>query len=56
MKISGYMMVAYLVTRESSIHISRSIDQKLVISGSIYLVLQIPVMLMYCGILKQQLV
>jgi len=63
LKISGYMMVAYLVTRESSIHISRWIDQKLVISGSIqlvseaiFLVLQIPVMLIYCGFLKQQLV
>jgi hypothetical protein len=63
LEISGYMMIAYLVTRESSIHISRWIDQKLVISGSIrlvaeaiYLVLQIPVMLMYSGFLKQQLV
>ena len=62
LKIIAYMIVAYFVTRESSIHVSRWIDRKLVISGSIrliseafYLLLQIPVMLMYCGFLREQL-
>jgi hypothetical protein len=62
-KIIVYMIVIYFVTRELSIFLSRWLDQKLVIKGSIrlvsdaiYLVLQIPVMLIYCGFLKSQLV
>ena len=61
-KIIIYMIVIYFITRESSIFLSRWIDQKLTIKGSIrllsdaiYLVLQIPVMLIYCGSLKNQL-
>jgi hypothetical protein len=62
LKIVVYMLLAYFATREASIHLSRWIDKKLVISGSIrlvsdaiYLVLQIPVMLIYCSFLKLQL-
>ena len=61
-KIIGYTAVGYFVTREVSIHMSRGLDELLVISGSIrlvsdaiYLVLQIPVMLIYCLSLKGQL-
>jgi hypothetical protein len=61
-KIVVYMVFIYFITRESSIYLSRWIDQKLVIKGSIrlvsdaiYLVLQIPVMLIYCSSLKSQL-
>jgi uncharacterized membrane protein YciS (DUF1049 family) len=61
-KIIGYMLLAYLVTRESSIHLSRWLDQRFHIEGSIrlvsdaiYLVLQIPVMLIYCSFLRLQL-
>ena len=56
------MMLAYFVARELSRYLSRKIDARLAISGSIrlisdavYLVLQIPVMLIYCGFLKLQL-
>ncbi len=62
LKICAYMVLAYFVTRESSIYLSRRIDRQLSLDGSIrlvsdaiYLVLQIPVMLIYCGFLKQQL-
>ncbi len=62
LKLVVYMLLAYYFTREISIHISRRIDRKLVITGSIhlvsdaiYLVLQIPVMLIYCSYLKLQL-
>lgn len=61
-KILAYMALVYFVTRESSVYLSRLIDEKLAISGSIrlvsdsiYLLLQIPVMLIYCGFLQQQL-
>ena len=61
-KVVAYMLLAYFVTRETSIHLSRWIDRKLVISGSIrlvsdaiHLVLQIPVMLIYSNFLKLQL-
>ena len=61
-KIVVYMIFIYFITRESSIFLSRWIDQKLTIKGSIrlvsdaiYLVLQIPIMLMYCSSLKNQL-
>lgn len=62
LKITAYMLIAYFVTRETSIHLSRWIDRQFVVSGSIrlisdaiYLVLQIPVMLLYCSFLKHQL-
>jgi len=61
-KIVGYTALGYFITREASVHISRWLDELLVISGSIrlvsdaiYLVLQIPVMLIYCLSLKHQL-
>jgi hypothetical protein len=62
LKITVYMLLAYFVTRESSTYLSRRIDTALAISGSIrlisdaiHLVLQIPVMLVYCSFLKLQL-
>jgi len=62
LKIVGYMILAYFLTREISIHLSRWLDQRFHIEGSIrlvsdaiYLVLQIPVMLIYCSFLRQQL-
>lgn len=61
-KVLVYMTVAYFVTRESSIHLSRWLDRKYAIEGSIrlvsdaiYLVLQVPVMLLYCSFLRSQL-
>jgi hypothetical protein len=61
-KIVVYMLLAYVATRQSSIHLSRWLDHKYAIHGSIrlvadaiYLVLQVPVMLIYCGFLKSQL-
>lgn len=63
LKLVAYMTLAYFVTRELSIPLSRWVDRKLVVSGSIrmgsdaiYMVLQIPVMLIYCSFLKSQLV
>lgn len=62
LKIFVYMVLAYFVTRESSIYLSRRIDHWLHISGSIrlvsdsiYLLLQIPVILLYCAFLNAQL-
>lgn len=62
LKITLYMIVAYFVTRESSLYVSRLIDSKMSVSGSsrlvsdaIYLVLQIPVMLVYGSFLVLQL-
>lgn len=62
LKICIYMLVAYFVTREASVQLSRIADRHYSIEGSIrliadaiYLVLQIPVMLIYCGYLKSQL-
>ena len=62
LKIFVYMLVAYFVTREISIHLSRLIDRRFHIEGSIrlvsdsiYLILQIPVMLVYCSYLRSQL-
>ena len=62
LQIVVYMALAYFVTRETSIQVARWIDRKLVISGSvrvvadaIYLLLQIPVMLVYCSFLRLQL-
>ena len=61
LKIFGYMLLAYFVTRESSILASRWVDRRFALDGSIrlisdaiYLVLQIPVMLIYCSYLKAQ--
>ena len=62
LKIVVYMLLAYYVTRESSPPLSRWIDRRYHISGSIrlvsdaiYLLLQIPVMLFYAGFLRAQL-
>ena len=62
LKIAVYMLLAWLVTRELSIPIARRIDRRLVVSGSlrlvsdtIYMLLQIPVMLIYCSYLARQL-
>ena len=62
LKIIGYMLLAYYLTRESSIHLSRWLDHRYHIEGSsrlvsdsIYLLRQIPVMLIYCGFLRAQL-
>jgi hypothetical protein len=61
-KIAAYMLLAWLATRELSIPIARWIDRRFVVSGSlrlvadtIYMLLQIPVMLIYCGYLARQL-
>ena len=61
-KIFVYMLLAYFVTRESSVLLSRLIDRHYAVDGSIrlvsdaiYLLLQIPVMLIYCGSLRAQL-
>ncbi len=62
LKILVYMLIAYFVTREASIHVARWLDRRFAIEGSIrlvadaiYLLLQIPVILIYVGHLKQQL-
>jgi hypothetical protein len=62
LKIFAYMLLAYFVTRESSIPMGRWIDRRFALDGSIrlvsdavYMVLQIPVMLIYCSYLQQQL-
>jgi len=61
-KIVAFMILAYLVTREASIRLSRWFDRRYNVSGSIgivadaiYLLLQIPVILIYCEFLRQQL-
>ena len=61
-KLVIYMSLAYVVTRESSIKLSRLIDERYAIEGSvrlvsdaIYMILQIPVMLIYCSYLRQLL-
>jgi hypothetical protein len=61
-KISLFMVAAYFLTGEISVGISRWLDRKFHISGSIllvadavYLVLQIPLIWMYCNYLKAQL-
>ena len=62
LKIVGWMLLAWLITRELGIRLSRIIDRWLVVSGSIrlltdslYMLLQIPVMLIYGGYLAAQL-
>ncbi len=61
LKIVAYMLLAWLITRELGIRLSRKIDRWLVVSGSIrpltdslYMLLQIPVMLIYGGYLAAQ--
>ena len=61
-KLILYMALAYFVTRESSIGLSRLLDRQFHVSGSIrlvadaiYLLLQIPVIWMYCSYLQTQL-
>ena len=61
-KLLVYMLFAYFLTRESSIRLSRWIDRRYALEGSIrlvsdafYMILQIPVMLIYCSFLRQQL-
>ncbi len=62
LKILVYLIIAYFVTRELSIHFSEWMDRLLTIEGSIhllsdaiYLVLQIPVIATYCLFLRDQL-
>lgn len=62
LKIAAYMLLAWLATRELSIPIARWVDRRLAVSGSlrlvsdtIYMLLQIPVMLIYCSYLARQL-
>jgi hypothetical protein len=62
LKIVSYMLLAYFATRRSSLLLSRWLDQKYAIHGSIrlvadaiYLVLQVPVMMIYCSFLRLQL-
>ena len=62
LKIIGYMLLAWLLTRELSVLLSRHIDRWLVtndsirlVSETLYMLLQIPVMLMYGEYLAAQL-
>ena len=62
LKITFYMLLAWLATREASIPVARWIDRRFTVSGSlrlvsdtIYMLLQIPVMLIYCSYLAGQL-
>ncbi len=62
LKILAYMTLAYFATREISVPLSRWLDRRFAIDGSIrllgdaiYLLLQIPVILIYAGYLKSQL-
>jgi len=61
-KIILYLLTIYFITRSASIPVSRWLDRKLAIAGSIhlvsdslYLALQIPVMLVYCSYLRGQI-
>lgn len=62
LKITGYMLLAWLITRELGIPLARRVDRWLEVSGSIrlvsdtlYMLLQIPVMLFYGSYLTAQL-
>lgn len=62
LKIAAWMALAWLLTRELSIPLAHKLDRALAVSGSIrlisdalYLLLQIPVMLIYGGYLAGQL-
>lgn len=59
LKILAYMTAAFFITQRVALKISRWLDPKLSVSGSllllsdaIYLVLQIPVILLYCHSLR----
>lgn len=61
LKIVAWMLLAWLITRELGIRLSRKIDRWLVVSGSIrpltdslFMLLQIPVMLIYGEYLAAQ--
>ena len=61
LKIAGWMLLAWLLTRELSIPLAHRLDRALVVSGTIrlvsdalYLLLQIPVMLIYGAYLAGQ--
>lgn len=61
-KILAYLLLAWYATKEVSVHLARLVDKQFTISGSIrlvsdaiYMVLQIPLMLLYCNYLNQQL-
>lgn len=60
LKIIFYMTGAYFITRHSSVVVARRVDQKMQVTGSIrlvsdsiYLVLQIPIILAYCSLLSR---
>ena len=62
LKIGGFMLAAFLLTREASLRAGRWIDRHFAVEGSVmlvadsaYLLLQIPVMLIYTGYLSTQL-
>jgi len=62
LKIVAYMLLGYFATLRSSVYLSRWLDKQFAIHGSIrlvadaiYLVLQVPVMLIYCSFLMLQL-
>ena len=62
LKIAGWMVLAWLLTRELSIPLAHRLDRALVVKGTIrlvsdalYMLLQIPVMLIYGGYLARQL-
>lgn len=61
-KIFVYMLLAWLLTRQLSIPLARALDRRFAVSGTIrlvsdtlYMLLQIPVMLIYIGYLGSQL-
>jgi hypothetical protein len=61
-KILFYMLLAWLLTRQLSIPLARALDQRFTVSGTIrlvsdtlYMLLQIPVMLIYLDYLGGQL-
>ena len=61
-KIFVYMLLAWLLTRQLSIPLARALDRRFNVSGTIrlvadtlYMLLQIPVMLIYIGYLGSQL-
>jgi hypothetical protein len=62
LKIAAWMLLAWILTRELSIPLAHRLDRALVVSGTIrlisdalYLLLQIPVMLIYGAYLARQL-
>ena len=62
LQIAGYSLIAYFVAREASLRIARALDKRLnssdsirLVSDAVYLLLQVPVMLIYCAYLRQLL-